>query len=76
MNHAGTVITASSAAVTLVRTPGSGSGSVTCTTNPLSAGSGVATFAGCKMSQAGGGLSLTASAAGITSAVSNTFTIS
>jgi hypothetical protein len=76
VNGAGTVITASSASITLVRTSGSGSGSVTCTTNPRAATSGVATFAGCKMSATGATLTLTASATGITPAVSNIFTIS
>jgi hypothetical protein len=73
----GNTVTSSSASVTLAITPGTGnpSGVLTCTTNPLAAVSGVATFAGCKIDLAGSGYSLTATAAGLTTVVSNPFNV-
>jgi hypothetical protein len=70
-------VTGSNATITLSITPGSGSpaGRLTCTTNPKSAVSGVAAFSGCSINKKDTGYRLTASSAGLTSAVSNTFTI-
>ncbi len=63
----GNVVTASTAPVML--TPSSGA--VTCTTNPLGASSGVATFAGCSLAgTAGSGYSLTATSSGLIPATS------
>ena len=74
----GNTVTTSNASVTLAITSGTGtSGAVlTCTTNPVLVVSGVATFAGCKIDKAGSGYTLTATATGLTSAVSNSFDIS
>ncbi len=74
----GNTVTSSSASVTLAITPATGnpSGVLTCTTNPLAAVSGVASFAGCKIDLAGSGYSLTATAAGLTTVVSNPFNVS
>ena len=68
----GNTVTTSSANVTLTITSGTGtSGAVlTCTANPKAAASGIATFAGCKINTAGNGYTLTATTAGLTSAVS------
>jgi hypothetical protein len=73
----GNTVTTSTASVTLAITSGTGtSGAVlTCTTNPRAAVSGVATFAGCKIDRAGTGYTLTATAAGLTGAVSNAFNV-
>ena len=70
-------VTTSSASVTLSITSGTGtSGAVlTCTTNPLAAASGIATFAGCKINLAGNGYTLRATATGLTLATSNAFNI-
>ncbi len=71
----GNTVTSSIASVTLAITAGTGtSGSaLTCTANPKAAASGLATFAGCKIDTLGGGYTLTASAVGLTDAVSSTF---
>ena len=73
----GNTVTTSTASVTLAITGGTGtSGAVlTCTTNPKAAVSGVATFGGCKVDRAGTGYTLTATATGLTSAVSNAFNV-
>ena len=71
----GNTVTSSSASVTLAIGTNPGSGTLTCTTNPLTASSGVATFGGCALSIAGVGYTLTASSSGLTSATSSTFTI-
>ena len=63
----------SSTSITLSIT--SGGATLTCTQNPASASSGVATFAGCRISTAGT-FTLTASASGLTAAVSNSLIIS
>ncbi|MBI4498413.1 MAG: hypothetical protein HY689_10985, partial [Chloroflexi bacterium] len=52
-----------------------GPGALTCTTNPVAAVGGVATFTGCAIATAGTGYTLTASASGLTAAVSAPFTI-
>ena len=71
----GNTVTTSSAAVTMAIGTNPGGGTLTCTTNPVTASSGVASFAGCKINNAGSGYRLSASSAGLTSATSNTFNI-
>lgn len=65
---------ASSALVTLAITTPNGA-SLTCTTNPKAAVAGIATFSGCRIDRAGT-YTLTASADGLTSGASASFTIS
>ena len=50
-------------------------GTLACTTNPLAATGGVASFAGCKITGKAGTYTLTAAATGLTGATSATFTI-
>ena len=50
-------------------------GSTLSGTNPVAAASGVATFNNLSLNKSGNGYTLTASAAGLTSATSNTFNI-
>ncbi|HEX4492879.1 MAG TPA: hypothetical protein VH914_16860, partial [Acidimicrobiia bacterium] len=69
----GNAITGSSAPVTLALTTPGGA-TLTCTTNPVNATSGVATFAGCDVDHANT-YTLTAASSGLTSAVSDTFTV-
>jgi hypothetical protein len=71
----GNTVTTSTASVTLAIGTNAGGGSLSCTTNPKAAVSGVATFAGCSISKAGNGYTLNASATGLTAATSNTFNI-
>jgi hypothetical protein len=71
----GNTVTGSSASVTLAIGTNPGGGTLTCTTNPQSASSGVDTFAGCKIDKAGNGYTLMAASSGLTSATSNTFNI-
>ena len=59
--------TGSGATITLAVTPGTGSGTLSCTTNPLNATNGVAIFAGCKINAAGTGYTLRATSPGLTS---------
>ncbi|RKN67178.1 S26 family signal peptidase [Microbacterium sp. CGR2] len=65
--------TTSTAAVTLAVTTPAGT-SMICTSNPKAAVAGVAAFAGCRIARAGT-YTLTASANGLTSATSGSFTI-
>jgi hypothetical protein len=68
-----TVTSDSATVVTLVL---NGTGTLTCTGGlSKTATAGVATFAGCAVSAAGSGFTITASAAGLTSAVSGTFDV-
>jgi hypothetical protein len=71
-------VTTSTASITLSITAGTGtSGAVlTCTANPKAATSGIATFAGCKISKTGTGYTLTAVSSGLASATSSSVTIS
>jgi len=69
----GNTVTSSNASVTLTVTPPGGP-TLTCNANPINAVAGVATFAGCSL-DAGGTYTLTASASGLTSAVSTSITI-
>ena len=71
----GNTVTGSSASITLAIGTNPGSGTLTCTTDPLAASSGVSSFAGCAINKAGVGYTLTASASGLTGATSSTFTI-
>jgi len=71
----GNVVTTNSSSVTLAIGTNPGSGTLTCTTNPLAASSGVATFAGCKISAGGAGYTLTASDGLLTAATSSTFSV-
>src|SRR5450631_949258 len=69
----GNTVTTSTALVNLSITSPAGA-ALTCTANPTSAASGVATFAGCSIDK-NGTYTLTAAATGLTNAVSNSFTI-
>ena len=69
----GNTVTGSSASVTLA--VASGTGVLSCTTNPLTASAGIATFAGCKLTGTAGNFTLTASAAGLTSATTTIFAL-
>ena len=64
-------------AMSVMMTIGTGtSGAVlTCTANPKAAVSGIATFAGCKISKAGVGYTLTATSSGLALATSSSVTI-
>ena len=64
--------TNSTASVTLTAS----GGTFSCTTNPVVAVAGVATFAGCKINEAAAGYTLTAAASGLTDGTSGTFTVS
>lgn len=66
----GNVVTGSSASIMLT----AGGGTFACTTNPLSASSGVATFAGCKINEPGS-YTLTAASSGLTSATSSSLSV-
>jgi hypothetical protein len=75
----GNTVTTSSLSITLTITAGTpttgGPGTLTCTTNPLSASSGVATFASCNINTAGTGYQLHAAATGVTAADSSAFNV-
>jgi hypothetical protein len=71
----GDKVTTSTASITLAIGTNPGGGRVVCTSDPISASSGVATFAGCQINAAGIGYTLTATSSGLTSATSGTFTI-
>jgi trimeric autotransporter adhesin len=74
----GNTVTTSSASITLAITSGTGAtgAALTCTANPKNASSGVDAFAGCKIDTGSNSLyTLTATSGGLTSAVSNSFTI-
>jgi hypothetical protein len=74
---AGNTVTGSSTSIQLSITSGTGTSgaTLTCTTNPLNAASGVATFAGCKISTAGSGYTLTATGGGFTVISAPSFSI-
>jgi hypothetical protein len=73
----GNTVTTSTASVTLAITPATGTAGavLTCTANPKAAAAGIATFAGCKIDKTGTGYTLTATAAGLTSATSSAFNV-
>ena len=70
----GNVVTNATNSITLAIGTNPG-GTLACTTNPLDANTGMATFAGCKITGKAGTYTLTAAAAGLTGTTSNTFTI-
>jgi hypothetical protein len=67
--------TGSNASITLAIGTNPSSGTLACTTNPLTATAGVATFAGCNINFAGTGYTLTAAATSLTGATSSPFNI-
>ena len=69
----GNTVTTSSSSVTLALTAPGGA-TLACTANPKAAVAGVATFAGCQVDKVGS-YTLTASATGLTSGTSSSFTI-
>jgi len=69
----GNTVTGSTAPITLTLTTPAGA-TLTCTTNPVNATAGVATFAGCQVNLANT-YTLTAASSGLTSATSSAFTI-
>jgi hypothetical protein len=71
----GNTVTSSSASITLAINNNPGGGALSCTTNPLGASSGVATFAGCKINFVGTGYTLSATSSGLASATSSAFNI-
>ncbi|MFI5041926.1 MAG: hypothetical protein ACHQNA_08785 [Acidimicrobiales bacterium] len=71
----GNTVTGSSATITLAIGTNPGAGTLTCTTNPLAASSGMATFAGCSINNAGNGYTLTATSGGLTTATTSGFNI-
>ena len=71
----GNTVTSSSASITLAIGTNPGGGVLSCTANPKNATSGVDTFAGCKITLAGTGYTITATATGLTPATSSTFNI-
>jgi trimeric autotransporter adhesin len=71
----GNTVTGRSATVTLAIGTNPGGGPLTCTTNPLAASAGVATYAGCSINNAGNGYTLTATSPGLTSATTSGFDI-
>jgi hypothetical protein len=73
----GNTVTSSVAAVTLAITGGTGTPGATlsCTTNPVAATAGIAAFAGCSIDKVGTGYTISATSAGLTTAVSGTIAI-
>jgi hypothetical protein len=72
----GNVVTTNTSAVTLAIGTNPSGGVLACTTNPILASSGVATFAGCKISNSGTGYTLSATDGSLTAATSSTFNVS
>ena len=72
----GAVVSSSGAPVSLAITSGTGTSgaALACTTNPVDASSGVASFS-CSVNDVGSGYTLTATSSGLTSAVSSSFAI-
>ncbi len=72
----GNVVTGNSSAVTLAiaSQPGSGA-TLSCTTNPVTASAGVASFAGCKITGKAGSYTLKATDGTLTSATSSTLSV-
>ena len=73
-DQSGNVVTTATNSVTLALGTNPG-GTLACTTNPLGATGGVASFAGCKITGKAGSYTLTAAATGLTGATSTAFTI-
>ncbi len=74
-DSSGDVVTTSAASIMLAIGTNPGGGTLNCTTNPLAATNGVATFAGCSITAAGTGYTLTATASGLTTATSSAFNL-
>jgi hypothetical protein len=70
----GNVVTSSSAPVALAIGTNPNAGTLSCTTNPVNASSGVATFS-CSVDMAGTGYTLTATSGFLTAATTNAFSI-
>ena len=68
----GNVVTSSTASITLSPS----SAALACTTNPVNAVAGVATFAGCNLTGTTGSYTLTAASTGLTNGTSSSFTLS
>lgn len=75
--YGNTVTTAPATSVTLSITSGTGTSgaALTCTANPKNTASGVVTFAACKIDASGTGYTLTATASGLTSDVTDPFDV-
>jgi trimeric autotransporter adhesin len=71
----GNTVTTDTSNVTLAIGTNPGSGTLTCTTNPVAASAGIASFAGCRIDKIGTGYTLTATDGSLTSATSNTFNV-
>ncbi len=71
----GNTVAGSSASIALAVAAGTGSGVLNCTSNPLGATAGVATFVGCKINLAGTDYALTASSSGLSTATSGAFDV-
>jgi hypothetical protein len=71
----GNTVTTNTSSVTLAIGTNPASGTLTCTTNPLAAVSGVASFAGCKISAGGAGYTLTATDGVLSAATSSSFSV-
>ena len=72
---AGNLVTTYNGPINLTVGAGSPTGQLTCTTNPIPAVAGVATFAGCKIDRGGSGFTLVASTDSLTSTTSSAFTV-
>jgi hypothetical protein len=71
----GNPVPSDASSVTLAIGTNPSSGALTCTTNPVAASAGVASFAGCKIDKAGNGYTLVATDGALTSATSNAFNV-
>ncbi|MDA8144654.1 MAG: hypothetical protein M0Z27_01140, partial [Thermaerobacter sp.] len=73
----GNTVTSAVYSINLSITSGTGTAgaALTCTADPLSTSSGLASFSGCWINQAGSGYTLTAAATGLASAVSSSFNV-
>jgi trimeric autotransporter adhesin len=71
----GNTVTTNTSSVTLAIGTNPGSGTLSCTANPVAASAGVASFSGCRIDRAGTGYTLTATAGSLTSATSAAFNI-
>jgi trimeric autotransporter adhesin len=71
----GNTVNTATNSVTLAIGTNPGGGALSCTTNPVAAVAGVATFSGCKIDKAGNGYTLTATSGSLTSATSSAFNI-
>ncbi len=71
----GNTVSGNSSAVTLAIGANPGGGHLACTTNPLNAAIGIASFTGCAVDKVGSGYTLTASDGTLATDVSNAFNI-